>query len=238
MIKDYKAKLSKKVWVSDSIIKMEFNLVDMTEIEFEAGQFINIILPNKVARAYSIASSPNNKMWFELVIGYYEGGKASEYFKALNLGDEISFKCPFGRFIYVNDKVENVVMIGTGTGIAPVKSVIDMIAFEKTNGVLNELPKIYVFEGFRFQKDVVYEEEFKKHQFDGIINYELWLSREDSPKYTGNKGRVTVGLSKLSLNWSNTSVYICGNKEIVLSLKEYFLKKGVIEDKIHFERFN
>ncbi|MEI6462761.1 MAG: FAD-binding oxidoreductase [bacterium] len=238
MIKDYKAKLTKKVWVSESVMKLNFDLQEPTEIEFEAGQFINVILPNKVARAYSIAPSPHIKNSFELVIGYYEGGKASEYFKSLNEGEDILFKCPFGRFTYANENVENVVMIGTGTGIAPVKSVIDKLNEDKVNGTIQSLPKIYVYEGFRFLKDVVYEEEFNNYAKNGLINYELWLSREDSPEFKGNKGRVTLGLDKLTLDWQSTSIYICGNKEIVLSLKEYFMKKGVLEDKIHFERFN
>lgn len=238
MIIDYKAKLTKKVWVSDLVMKLNFDLTSPTEIEFEAGQFINIILPNKIARAYSIASSPHIKNTFELVIGYYEGGKASEYFKAMKDADEINFKCPFGRFIFVNEPVESIVMIGTGTGIAPIKSIIDKLNYDKSNGIVQTHPNIYIYEGFRFLKDTVYEEEFNKYASEGLIKYELWLSREDSPQYTGNKGRVNVGLNKLKLNWSNTSVYICGNKDIVLSLKEYFEKKGVISDKIHFERFN
>jgi CDP-4-dehydro-6-deoxyglucose reductase len=230
MVKDYTAKLTKKEWKSDYTLIMNFES-DIV-VEFSAGQFINVILPSKVARAYSISSSENKKRSFEILFGYYPGGKASEYFKALNIGEEIKFKAPFGRFVLHGDNVANTIFVGTGTGIAPIKSMIDTL-FENNKKNSN----IFVLEGIRLHVDEGYEKEFLKYQEMGFLKYELWCSRE-SEEYTGKKGRVTEGLNKLEIDYKNTSVYICGNKEVVLSLKEYFEKKGVDPLKIYFERFN
>ncbi len=230
MVKDYTAKLTKKEWKSDYTLIINFE--SDVDVEFQAGQFINIILPSKVARAYSISSSENKKQSFEILFGYYPGGKASEYFKALNIGEEIKFKAPFGRFFMHPDNVANTIFVGTGTGIAPIKSMIDTL-FENNQRNSN----IYVFEGIRQYVDAGYEKEFLKYQEMGFLKYELWCSRENE-EYKGKKGRVTEGLNRLEVDYKNTAVYICGNKEVVLSHKEYFEKKGVDLTKIYFERFN
>ena len=164
MVKDYTAKLTKKEWKSDYTLIMNFE--SDVDVEFQAGQFINVILPSKVARAYSISSSENKKRSFEILFGYYPGGKASEYFKALNVGEEIKFKAPFGRFFMHPDNVANTIFVGTGTGIAPIKSMIDTL-FENNKKNSN----VFVFEGIRQYVDAGYEKEFLKYQEMGFLKY-------------------------------------------------------------------
>src|SRR5690349_12850108 len=101
--------------------------------DFKAGQFVTIGLniPKEgkvIRRAYSIASPPEQKKHFELVVRWVKkplpGRLTTELFNKRE-GDEISWVKPTGIFT-INEKMPDgnpdnrrLVLIGGGTGLAP-----------------------------------------------------------------------------------------------------------------------
>ena len=102
--------------------------------EYKAGQFLTLGLPVKsennrvINRAYSIASHPENKKYFEFVIRWvrkpYPGRLTTTMFN-LKEGDPIQWRKANGT-LTINDKLPNgepderrIVCIGGGTGLAP-----------------------------------------------------------------------------------------------------------------------
>ena len=137
-------------WHKSKIIKIEdespttkrfwLEVPDLEKIDFKAGQFITMDLPIhkkrlKRWRSYSIANAPDGTNVLELCIVYLEGGLASEYlFKEVNVGDEITFKGPTGVFTLPQELDTDIVLVCTGTGIAPFRSMIwDIYNNKKTH---------------------------------------------------------------------------------------------------------
>ena len=127
-------------WLDSKVIKIEdaspttkrfWVKIDTDEIiDFKAGQFVTIDLPiherrNKRWRSYSIANPPDQTNILELCIVLLEGGAGSTYFfEEVKIGTPLRFKAPAGGF-HLPEKIEkDLVLICTGTGVAPFRSMI------------------------------------------------------------------------------------------------------------------
>lgn len=237
MIKDHTAILRSKKQLARHIWSFVFDLPPDDETTFEAGQYM-ILRVGTNYRQYSIATPPSQKNSFELVVEILEHGVGSDFLKNLTEGGEAQFKGPAGVFILRNvqppvDKI----FLATGTGIAPIKSMILTHLQENRPG------NLHLFFGLRVRQDVYFEQEFTElSQKYPQFSFSICLSKE--PTLEGLDrcfmlGRVNVGLESL---WQKSGVnnyeyYICGSKTAVDSLKDYVIGKGAPADKVFFERF-
>lgn len=101
-------------------------LVEIPELdcfEFKAGQFVTLDLPlrdSPSAGGASIANGPNESNHFELCIVQSEAGLGSKYlFESVTEGSILRLKGPDGNFCLPDRPDNTLVMVCTGTGIAP-----------------------------------------------------------------------------------------------------------------------
>ena len=114
---------------------------------------------NKILhRSYSIANAPNQNNILELACSYVEGGLASNLLFNLKPGDSIEASGPFGLFILKQEeKPSRYILIATGTGIAPYRSMIsDLKNRLKQNPELN----VVVMQGVRSPKELLFGDDF------------------------------------------------------------------------------
>lgn len=205
--------------------------------EFEAGQFITIKIDDQdkpCFRAYSIASSPNDdKKTFELCIKAVEGGRGSVWLNSLDPGEEVTFLGPSGKFTFKTPAEKEVVFIATGTGVAPFRSMIeDQLKKKNTH-------KITLLFGVRHEKDIFYQKLFQKLASEHEnFNFEITISRPENKEWTGNIGRVTTLLEKITTDLSKCESYICGLTDMINSVTEILKEKGCSEESIHFEKYD
>jgi glycine betaine catabolism B len=90
-----------------------------SQFDFEAGQFINIMvdLDTKVIkRPYSIASPPIWKGYLDLCWKRVEGGLVTNWLWQKQKGDTLKIQGPLGRFNLKQPLPKTVVFVSTGTG--------------------------------------------------------------------------------------------------------------------------
>lgn len=237
MIKDYTTVLRSKRQLAGNVWSFVFELPKGEEMIFEAGQYM-ILKVGTNYRQYSIASTPFQKDSFELVVEILEYGVGSDYFRNLTVGAEVQFKGPAGVFILRNphppiDKI----FLATGTGIVPIRSMIQTHLQENRPG------NLYLFFGLRVRQDVYFEQEFNElSQKYSQFSFHICLSKEQSNEGLSQHcliGRVNVGLESLlqQRGAEEFEYYICGSKTAVDSLKDCVIGKGAPADKVFFERF-
>ncbi len=259
MIKDYRLEIL-KIEVCGKMHVFETLSLDGRIENILPGQFVNLILPEKIARAYSVASMKNidGKTIIQLALEYIPGGKASEYLKSKTEGDILIVKAPFGRFVpsicnFVSKDFKSEkfgrehILIGTGSGITPIICLAQGFRDSNVQGgyfkfsEIQTIKSLKIFYGSRYSADCVLVSEI-----DNIVQdlkqvgiealYDIFITdKNDSSNH--NKGRVYLGLDKLQIN-DDQDFYISGSKEIVLSIKDYLLSRNVKESQIFTERFN
>jgi len=121
------ARVIEKTILSSNVVRLRLKLPVAQRLQFLAGQYVDALLPGGRRRAFSIASSPALEDEIELHIRHVEGGDFTGFvFDTLKERDIVRFEGPLGNFFVRNDFPERpLIMMGGGTGFAPLKSMIE-----------------------------------------------------------------------------------------------------------------
>ncbi|KKQ36607.1 MAG: hypothetical protein US54_C0062G0002 [Candidatus Roizmanbacteria bacterium GW2011_GWA2_37_7] len=201
MLITHTATILKKQQLADTVWLLSFSYPDDPAWTFHAGQYMIFHLPvtengHPARRLYSIASTPSQKDALDFIIELVPGGLGSEYIAKIQEGDTVTMQGPAGVFIFKPSK-RDAVMLATGTGIAPMYS---MIADRVTYTVKRETPNIFLFWGLKYKKDIYLKKELDLLvQENPNFQYSICLSREEHVDETHcMKGRITQGLEILT----------------------------------------
>ncbi|MGH9804843.1 MAG: ferredoxin--NADP reductase, partial [Candidatus Acidiferrales bacterium] len=125
----YRARLDQVVPLTDSTKHFTFTVTGPKRFGFVAGQFISLHLERNGAddvRAYSLASAPADDSRFDLCLNRVPGGFFSNYLCDLAAGAEVEFEGPYG-FFTPRQPLRDSVFVATGTGIAPIRGMLQDI---------------------------------------------------------------------------------------------------------------
>jgi CDP-4-dehydro-6-deoxyglucose reductase, E3 len=108
---------------------MKLQLPGNAAFKFRAGQYVEFILPGGLRRSYSMANAPESlgtTPAIELHLRHMPGGKfTDQVFSTLKEKDILRLEGPFGSFFLREDSAKPVVLLASGTGFAPIKSIIE-----------------------------------------------------------------------------------------------------------------
>ncbi|MFN3692111.1 MAG: NADH:ubiquinone reductase (Na(+)-transporting) subunit F, partial [Fervidobacterium sp.] len=208
--------------VTYDIKELKIRLVDPNEINFKAGQYVQLVVPpyekikESTQRAYSISSSPIDKDHVELLIRLVPGGIATTYVhKYMKEGEIVEIVGPFGEF-YMRDTNADMIMVAGGSGMAPIKSIIfDM--WER--GITDR--NVWYFFGARRFKDLYYVEMFRELESKWKNFHFVPALSEPAPEdnWQGETGLITNVLEKYlsTIIPSSTSKegYLCGSPGMI-----------------------
>ena len=208
-------------------------------ISFKPGQYIQLEVPKfKLSkepefRAFSMANPPQEPLNIELFVGRVSKGIVSTYLHDyLKEGEDIKVRGSFGEFFY-RDSNRDILMIATGTGLAPIMSILRYIHSE------NIQRKTTLFFGTRRKEDLFCFDELKgleKHLND--FKFIPILSREpEDSSWEGKRGRVTALIENTIKKRADIDVYICGSADMVESCLDRLINKGIPEGQIYYDKF-
>lgn len=131
-----------------------------TPVAFAAGQYATIEFDG-TPRPYSIASAPGDDE-LEFCIRRVPGGKlTSELFTYMNVGDEVTVRGPNGEFVLQEPSERDLVFLATGTGVAPLKSMIAYTFAEGRDEVDGAQRDVWLFLGCGWRDDLPYHDWFE-----------------------------------------------------------------------------
>lgn len=230
MMQKFTAPLLRSAPLNKDVYQFDFGWGE-TPVDYKAGQFFMLEVVDeagKVNRSYSVSSAPSSKNGFSLCVKLLPDGRGSKVLRELTVGDTANFMAPFGHFVLA-DSPKPILMIATGTGLAPYMGMLPTL-FEQ--GFAWPITLIF---GVRHEEDLFYVEELRAWEaahpnFKAVITVS-----QPSETWTGEKGRVTEHLN--GFDWQNVQVYICGNGDMVKTVKTFMDEKGVPKLDIHLEQF-
>lgn len=245
MLQTYKTILSHKSQLNSNTYLYHFDLIEPKEISFRPGQYVMLKVPSEkgpVSRLYSIASPNTIKNSFQLVIEIVPGGLASSYLLGLKEKNEVIFQGPAGMFGLKENEKEKIFLV-TGTGIAPVRSMLISNIKDQISKIQFKNKKYYLYWGLKNYKDVYMFSDFKQLAINNQqLSINICLSREQNLDMIPGADRKYFTLGHVDSCFSqqlnnNMEFYLCGGRNIVESLKQFLLAKNVSMENIIFEKF-
>ena len=162
------------------------------------------------------------------------GGIGSTYIHELQEGDPVTFTGPYGEFYLNEDPNVEMVCVGGGCGMAPMKNIIYSI-YEKTPARI-----CWLFFGCRTTKDIFYLEEFKalaeKHPNFNLI-YALSDELTDGEEWDGETGFVHLAVDKHIEPNISRQAFLCGPPPMIDAVMRVLEDKGLAEQDIFYDKF-
>lgn len=205
--------------LASDIFKVVLKTPPASPMRFLPGQYIDVIV-NGLRRSYSLANAPRADGLLELIIKRYEGGMLSAYwFERAMAGDLLRIEGPFGTF-FLRDKAPGTILfLATGTGIAPVKALLEELAADPARTPQHRLQ---VFWGNREAESFFWNPVGLG--LDVSFHYLLSGSGAD---WTGLRGYVQEAAVCNGVDPDDTVVYACGSNVMIASAREALMALGL-----------
>ncbi|WP_150466286.1 FAD-binding oxidoreductase [Francisella sp. SYW-9] len=237
-IEKFQLELSHLKDVASNVKELGFKRVDNKPLNFTPGQFITLLFEepetgNIKRRSYSLGSVPSNNDSFSVAISYVRGGVASEYFFSAESGQRVNAMGPAGRLVLQDESFRKIVLVGTGTGVVPYKSMFPKLL------ELADQTEIHILSGVQYKKNSLYMDEFinldKSHK---NIHFKLCLSRQldDLSEYEVS-GYVQDQFKNLDLDPNKDVVYLCGNPNMIEQASQELKNIGFDKKNIRIEKY-
>ncbi len=261
MVSEMKAKVIYTNLLKEDLVIIRI-LPDEGMPDYITGQFltIGVIVPTEnyklVRRAYSIASHPENKDYFEFVIRWVRNplpGRVTTMLFHASVGDEVKLGHPTGNALLINETLPNgekdnrrIVCVGGGTGLAP------FIAYANHLHDVGDNRQVVVLHGASYVDELSYKKMLTDLEDDSIrrgedqwsFKYRAAISRPKeyfNRSWSGHVGRVESffkegkdGLSPLDelvgekCTPENTSIYICGYQGTIDGVIDLTAARGFV----------
>jgi CDP-4-dehydro-6-deoxyglucose reductase len=221
--------------VADDVMIVQLKLPANERLQFLPGQYIDFLLKGGERRSFSMANSPHADELVELHIRHVAGGNFTDHvFGKMKERDILRLEGPLGSFFLREDGAKPIVFVASGTGFAPIKSIIESAFYKKIERpmvlywgarrpkdlYLNALPEKWVREHATFRYVPVISEARPEDAWSGRSGFVHRAVMEDMPDLSGHQ------------------VYACGVPIMVDSARKDFIEKcGLPEDEFYADSF-
>lgn len=205
--------------LAPDIIRVTLRLPPNNKLNYLPGQYIDLI-KGDVRRSYSIANAPREDGKLEIEVKQVAEGVMSNYlFHEAGANDLLRLEGPLGTFCLRDTEMTNLVFLATGTGIAPVRAMLEELA---ENPELLVDKKVYVYWGGRSPEDIYWAPELPP----GInLNFCKVLSR--TVDVHAREGYVQSVVVDDALALNDSVVYACGSEVMIESAKSLLCANGL-----------
>lgn len=190
------------------------------------GQFVEASVFGAGEAPFGLTTSPKEPGVMTFTVRAC--GRVTDALAQLKTGDEIGIKGPLGNSFLdkIDSKGKDVLVIGGGIGLPPLRSMIDHIFNHRSD--YRDFTILY---GARTPADRVYKYQLVEWEKRADLKLIQTVDVADK-EWTGNVGVVTTLFSKLKLDIPNTVVYTCGPPIMIKFVIIELLKLGMPEKQI------
>lgn len=212
---------------------------------FRPGQYLALgVLADArpLQRPYSTASSRGETDALEFLVRLVPDGALTPRLWGLRPGARVRLGPPKGLFTEATDDPRRPVYVATGTGIAPLLSMLESRLRERSDGPARNRP--VVVHGAAVARDLAYAHRLREHARQGRITYVAAVSRPShaaNAGWRGATGRVDAllpaVLSAAGVDPGNSVAYVCGNPGMTWAVERVLAALGMEPEAIRTEAY-
>lgn len=231
-------------WWQAEVVSVERRTVDLAvitvrtdrPIAYRAGQSLSVEVPNRprLWRYLSPANRPNDDGLITFHVQLIDGGQVSTAIvRHLQPGDRIKLGSPVGDQLTLPAERADLLLVAGGTGLAPLRAVLDEIDHLDQAGAL--VPNVLLYHGVRVPWSLYEQDALTELARRSWLNYVPVVSDDDS--YPGKRGLVgTVAANTGRL--AGRLALVCGPAAMVEHSIAALRAAGLPTDAIRYEKFH
>ena len=203
-------------------------------LNFKAGQYLEIILPNNRC-PFSIASPPHQKNTLELHIRPTPQSKDSREIEELvSRSKKICIEAPMGNCFLEDSPKESLLLVAASTGITQMKSIFEYLKH------IGHVGDIFLYWGVLSDSDLyldelckTWESENKNFKYIPVVS-----EPETSPNWKGRTGLVSDAVLQDFKNLRDLLIYVSGGPDMIYATRESFMPHGLITKNMLSDMFS
>jgi ferredoxin-NADP reductase len=226
---DLRVRSVRRATPSTRIIQLD---LDGAPFPYQPGQLAFIGLKDDRLRVpYSIASAPAESQrsgYLEFLTRIDPSGPL----RTVRRGGRLVVEGPAGSFTFpAQPTEERFLFVAGGTGIAPLRSMIEQAVLTRLRGRLRLLYSA------RTPVDFAYLAELRQHARRGDLELALTATREVPPRWRGDRGRITLERLAPLVDTPDTLCFVCGPMAMVDDVPRMLRELGVPRERIRIEEW-
>jgi Na+-transporting NADH:ubiquinone oxidoreductase subunit F len=236
-VRMFTATVASSVDLTYDINEIRLRLDDPAEIVHRPGQYVQVQAPSPdgpVFRAYSISSPVYEPNIVQLAVRLIPGGIGSTYLHNVKPGDTVNFTGPYGEFWLNEDPSVEIVCVGGGCGMAPMRNIIYTLYDRWPDRVC------WLFFGCRTTRDIFYLEKFKELAKDHCnfhVIYSLSDELGEDEKWEGETGFIHLAADKHLEPGVRRQAFLCGPPPMIEAVTRVLEEKGTKSEDIFYDEF-
>ena len=212
---------------------MRFKLPASERLQFLAGQYIDILTKDGKARSFSLANAPHDDEFLQLHVRNIMGGAFTQHiFTQLKERDILRFKGPLGTFFLREDSSKPIVFVASGTGFAPVKSIIEHALH------IGLKRPMHFYWGGRKLVDLYMLDKAREWEAHGVRFTPVLSEALPADNWQGRTGFVHQAVLDDYSDLSGYQVYTCGAPVVVeVAHRDFTTLRGLPNDEFFSDAF-
>ncbi len=222
---------------ADDVMIMKLQLPATQNLQYRAGQYIEILLRDGARRSYSMANAPHNlgePPALELHLRHLPGGVFTDHvFTQMKEREILRIEGPFGSFFLREDSNKPLVLLAAGTGFAPIKALIELMQLKNINR-----PAV-LYWGCRRRADL-YRHDWAVAAAAAMptLRYVPVLSEAGDADWPGRIGLVHSAVMADLSDLSGHQVYACGAPAMIEAAQRDFVAMcGLPDEEFYADAF-
>ena len=233
-VKTLPCRVQKMERVAEDVMILGLKLPANERLQFLPGQYLEFLLKDGSRRSFSMGNAPHDDELIQLHVRHVPGGQFTDHvFGKMKERDILRFEGPHGTFFLREDSAKPIVFVASGTGFAPIKSIIEH-ALNK--GIARPMT---LYWGGRRPRDLYLRALASSWAEQGKLQYVPVISDalpEDA--WTGRTGFVHRAVMEDFPDLSDHQVYACGVPIMVDSARRDFIARCKLpEDEFYADSF-
>ena len=232
-VKTLPCRVQKLERLAEDVIVLHLKLPANERLQFLAGQYIEFVLKDGSRRSFSMGNAPHADELIELHVRHVPGGQFTDHvFGKMKERDILRLEGPLGTFFLREDSAKPIVFVASGTGFAPIKSIIESA---RHKGIARPMT---LYWGGRRPRDL-YLDALARSWVSPQLRYVPVVSEalpEDA--WSGRTGFVHRAVMEDFPDLSSHQVYACGVPVMVDAAKRDFVARCALpEDEFYADSF-
>ena len=236
-VKSLPSRIDRMERLADDVMAVFLKLPAVEDLHYRAGQYIDFILSGGRRRSFSLASAPADGKMLEVhVRRASSSGFTGQLFDTMRAGNLLRVEGPLGQFWFRGESPRHAVMIGGGTGYAPLRAMLRQLL------AVGDRRPLTLYWGARTTADL-YEHNWlvNVEAIRPAFAYRPVLSEphaEVSP-WAGRSGLVhEAALADLGADLTQYDVYASGPPAMVEAIRHTFVERGLPRAQLFFDSFD
>jgi CDP-4-dehydro-6-deoxyglucose reductase len=234
-VKSLPCRIERLQLLAPDVMAVFLRLPAAETFNFVAGQYLDIMLPQSRRRSFSIASAPHDSQLIELHVRRVASGEfTQQLFSGMKEKTLLRIEGPLGQFWFRQESPRPALLIGGGTGYAPLRSMLRHLL------ALGDRRPLHLYWGAQARADLYEDSQVRelceKHP---QLRYTPVLSEPGAADaWTGRRGWVHAAALEDHPQLAGFDVYASGPPAMVEAVRRDFVERGLPQQQLFFDSFD